>query len=60
MTSAPPPIGYGRQSVDKDDLAAVISVLTSNRLTQGPEVERFEKGLADYVGAKYALSLIHI
>ncbi len=57
MTRTIQPLGYGRQSIDEDDRAAVLSVLDSNHLTQGIEVDRFEQGLADYVGAKYAVAV---
>jgi perosamine synthetase len=50
-------IPYGRQSIDEQDVAAVCSVLRSNWLTTGPKVEEFEKVVADYVGAKYAVAV---
>lgn len=49
-------IPYGRQSIDEDDIAAVVEVLRSDWLTQGPTVERFEEAVAEYVGAKYAVA----
>ena len=36
-------ISYGRQYIDQKDIKAVSSVLKSNWLTQGPQVEKFEK-----------------
>ncbi len=48
-------IPYGRQHIDEDDIQAVIDVLRSDRLTQGPAVIAFEQALADYCGAKYAV-----
>ena len=48
-------IPYSRQSIDKDDIAAVVSVLKSDYLTQGPEIEMFESALADYTGAQYCV-----
>jgi len=48
---------YGRQSVDEDDLQAVVEVLKSDWLTTGPKVEEFEKAFATYVGAKYAVAV---
>lgn len=46
-----PFIPYGRQSVDESDIEAVVAVLRSDWLTTGPLVERFERALADFVGA---------
>lgn len=50
-------IPYGRQSISEDDIAAVIDVLRSDFLTQGPAVPRFEKVVADYVGAHHAVAV---
>ena len=50
-------IPYGRQSIEKDDIDAVINTLKSDFLTQGPKVLEFEKKFADYIGAKYALAV---
>ena len=50
-------IPYGHQSVDKKDIEAVIKVLKSDWLTQGPKVLEFEKVLAKYCGAKYAVTV---
>jgi perosamine synthetase len=47
---------YGRQWIDDDDIEAVIKVLKSDYLTTGPAVREFEKEIAEYVGAKYAVS----
>lgn len=47
---------YGRQCIDEEDINAVISVLKSNYLTTGPAIYEFEKKVADYVGAKYAVA----
>ncbi|MBO0995706.1 UDP-4-amino-4,6-dideoxy-N-acetyl-beta-L-altrosamine transaminase [Bacillus sp. SD088] len=47
---------YGKQSIDGDDIQAVINVLKSDYVTTGPEIERFEKRIAEYVGAKYAVA----
>ncbi|RMH40742.1 MAG: UDP-4-amino-4,6-dideoxy-N-acetyl-beta-L-altrosamine transaminase [Deltaproteobacteria bacterium] len=44
---------YGRQTIDDDDVAAVVAALRSARLTQGPQVDAFERELAMYVGAPY-------
>ena len=47
---------YGRQSLDEDDIQAVVDVLRSDWLTTGPKVGEFEEAFADWVGAKYAVS----
>lgn len=49
-------IPYGRQSISDEDVAAVVSVLRSDFLTQGPEVPRFEQAVRDYTGASHALA----
>ena len=50
-------IPYGRQTIEDDDIQAVIDVLKSDYLTTGPKVEEFEKKVADYAGAKYAVAV---
>ena len=50
-------IPYGRQSIDPGDVEAVAAVLAGPRITQGPEVEAFERDLADMVGARYAVAM---
>lgn len=47
-------IPYGRQDINQEDIDAVIKVLKSDFLTQGPEILNFEKNIASKVGAKYA------
>lgn len=49
-------IPYGRQIIDEDDIQAVVDVLRGDWLTQGPTVEHFERAIAEYVGAKYAVA----
>ncbi len=49
-------IPYGRQSVDDDDIAAVVQVLKGEWLTRGPAVEEFERALADQVDARHAVA----
>ena len=51
------PIPYGRQDIDKKDIDAVIEVLKSDFLTQGPKVLDFEKKFAEYIGVQYAVSV---
>ena len=48
-------IPLNKSTLEKDDLDAAAEVLYSDRLTQGPLVERFEAEFAEYVGAKYAV-----
>ena len=49
-------IPYGRQNIDQHDIDAVVEVLKSDFLTQGPVVPRFESCVAQYCGSKYAVS----
>ncbi|MBT6227382.1 MAG: UDP-4-amino-4,6-dideoxy-N-acetyl-beta-L-altrosamine transaminase [Candidatus Scalindua sp.] len=50
-------IPYGKQWIDENDIQEVISLMRSERITQGPKVEEFEKALAEYCGAKYAVAV---
>lgn len=50
-------IPYGRQWIGNDEIRAVVSVLKSDFLTQGPKVQEFEAALAKSVGAKYAVAV---
>lgn len=50
-------IPYGRQSIDEADIAAVVEVLRSDWLTQGPTIDRFERAVADYSGACHACAV---
>ena len=50
------PIPYGRQTIEDDDIAAVVAALRSDWLTQGPNVDAFEKGLAAVCDAPYAVA----
>jgi UDP-4-amino-4,6-dideoxy-N-acetyl-beta-L-altrosamine transaminase len=59
-------IPYGRQDITQSDLDIVMETLQSDWITQGPMVQKFEKKLADYTGAKYvsamnsATSALHV
>ena len=59
-------IPYARQSITKQDIDAVVEVLKSDYLTQGPVVPAFEDAVANLVGAKHAIagnsatSMLHI
>ena len=48
---------YGRQTIDEDDIAAVVRILRSDFLTCGPEVAAFEQEFAELVGAKHAVAV---
>jgi perosamine synthetase len=50
-------IPYGKQSIDKDDIEAVVEVLRSDWLTTGPKIPEFESAIAKYVGARYAVAV---
>ncbi|CAM8318208.1 UDP-4-amino-4,6-dideoxy-N-acetyl-beta-L-altrosamine transaminase [Candidatus Methylopumilus planktonicus] len=50
-------IPYGKHHIDEDDIQAVVDILRSSFLTQGPAVEAFEKAVAEYVGVKYAVAV---
>lgn len=50
-------IPYGRQSISKEDMQAVHDVLCSDYLTQGPVIPEFEKAIAEYVSASYAVAV---
>ncbi|SFH29070.1 UDP-4-amino-4,6-dideoxy-N-acetyl-beta-L-altrosamine transaminase [Pseudomonas sp. NFACC45] len=50
-------IPYGRQDVTQADIDAVVGVLQSDFLTQGPMVPRFEQQVARHVGASHALAV---
>lgn len=49
-------IPYGRQEVTQADIDAVVDVLRSDFLTQGPAVPRFEQAVANYCGASHAVA----
>lgn len=46
---------YNRQTIDESDIRAVVKTLKSEFLTTGPEAALFEKEIAEYTGAKYAV-----
>lgn len=52
-----PILPYGRQSIDETDIAAVIAILRSDFITQGPAISRFEQKVAEFCGAKYAVAV---
>ncbi len=50
-------IPYGRQDINQSDIDAVVEVLSSDFLTQGPVVPAFEKAVAAYCGAEHAVAV---
>ncbi|QDF66524.1 UDP-4-amino-4,6-dideoxy-N-acetyl-beta-L-altrosamine transaminase [Shewanella sp. SNU WT4] len=50
-------IPYGQQDINQADIDAVLAVLTSSHLTQGPQVPKFEAGLCQVTGANYAVAV---
>jgi UDP-4-amino-4,6-dideoxy-N-acetyl-beta-L-altrosamine transaminase len=50
-------IPYGRQEISEADIQAVVAVLHSDFLTQGPAVPAFEKAVAEYCGAQHAVAV---
>ncbi|MGA9223848.1 MAG: DegT/DnrJ/EryC1/StrS family aminotransferase, partial [Pseudomonas graminis] len=50
-------IPYGRQSVDQADIDAVVEVLKSDWLTQGPTLERFESAMAERCEAGFGVAV---
>ncbi|OIQ97553.1 UDP-4-amino-4-deoxy-L-arabinose--oxoglutarate aminotransferase [mine drainage metagenome] len=50
-------IPYGRQDISESDIQAVVDVLRSDYLTQGPVVPAFEKSVADYCDVQHAIAV---
>src|SRR3989344_5230791 len=50
-------IPYSKQWINHEDITEVVKVLKSDWITQGPKIEEFEKTLARYVSAKYAVAV---
>ena len=50
-------IPYGRQNITNEDIQAVVKVLQSDWITQGPAIERFEHAVAAYCGTRYAVAV---
>ena len=50
-------IPYGKQDVNQADIDAVINVLESDYITQGPQVPLFEKTVSDYCGVEYGVAV---
>lgn len=49
-------IPYARQDINQSDIDAVVDILRSDFLTQGPVVPAFEKAISDYCGAQHAVA----
>ncbi len=47
---------YGRQTIEQQDLDAVLDALQDPMITQGPRIDRFERAFADAVGARHAIA----
>jgi len=47
---------YGHHTISEEDIAAVVEVLRNDWITRGPKVEEFERAVAGYCGAKYAVA----
>ena len=50
-------IGYGHQYIDDSDIEAVVKVLKSDYLTQGPAIAQFEKTICEITGSKYCVAV---
>ena len=50
-------IPYGKQNITIEDIDAVVEVLKSDYLTQGPKINEFENNFAQYIGSKYAVAV---
>lgn len=50
-------IPYGRQDICQEDIDAVVQVLKSDFLTQGPVVPEFERCVADYCGSIHGVAV---
>ena len=50
-------INYGGQAIDQADIDAVVKVLKSSYLTQGPEISLFEEEIASHVGAQFGVAV---
>lgn len=50
-------IPYGRQTITNEDVEAVSNILQADFLTQGPEILKFEKIFAEFIGSKYAVAV---
>ena len=49
-------IPYGKQDITKEDIDAVVEVLKSDFLTQGPQVDKFQTAISNYTNASYSVA----
>ncbi len=56
-SASPKIIPYGRQCIDEEDIVAVVDVLKSNSITQGPKVQEFEEALCKVTDASFAVTV---
>lgn len=49
-------LSYGQQWIDEQDIQAVVETLRGSFITQGPRIDEFERAVADFCGAKYAVA----
>jgi dTDP-4-amino-4,6-dideoxygalactose transaminase len=57
VTPSDSPLPFARPSIDRSDIDAVVAVLESGWLTQGPVTHAFEEAFAKYVGARHAIAV---
>jgi dTDP-4-amino-4,6-dideoxygalactose transaminase len=50
-------ISYGRQDISDEDIQAVVDVLKSDWLTQGPNVKKFEEAFSKYIGSDFSVAV---
>ena len=50
-------IPYGKQDISKADIGAVVSVLSSDFLTQGPQVPLFENAVSNYCNVDFGIAV---
>ncbi len=50
-------IPYGKQNITESDIDAVVNVLKSDYLTQGPSIKEFETAFSEYLGCKYSVAV---
>jgi UDP-4-amino-4,6-dideoxy-N-acetyl-beta-L-altrosamine transaminase len=50
-------IPYGRHVITEEDIQAVVRVLKSDWLTQGPDIKKFEDAFSNYIGVKYSVAV---
>src|SRR5437867_9059868 len=48
---------YAVHDISEDDIEAVVDILRSNWITTGPTITAFERAIADYTGAKFAVAV---